>query len=211
MKKLLFVLFISLIYCLCCQSQEKTYLVKKHFISFGYGYKLDTKWWKDEIEKINFDPPKTTNDLYLKYEYKLNKNIGIGLDLGFMNVDKDEFGIFAPLFETSAYTAKAIRILPSVNYHILNSSKFDPYINIEAGYYIMKTQLIHYYPDPNPLNSLGFLPSPLIRETVKKSKTNGFDFSAGIGMRYFFSKNFGIFGEAGINKSIFQTGLVVKF
>jgi len=53
MKKLLFVLFISLIYCLYCQSQEKTYLAKKHFISIGYGYKLDTKWWKEEIEKMN--------------------------------------------------------------------------------------------------------------------------------------------------------------
>jgi hypothetical protein len=210
MKKLLVALFIFQSFCTTTNSQKRLN-TQKHFVTIGYGYKMDTKWWKDEIEKINFDPPNTTNDLYLKYEYKLNKKIGIGLDLGFINVEKDEFGIFAPLFETSAYTAKAIRLLPSVNYHILNSSKFDLYLNIEAGYYIMKTQLIHYYPDPNPLNSLGFLPSALIRETVKKSKTNGFDFSAGIGMRYFFSKSIGIFGDAGINKSIFQTGLAVKF
>jgi len=211
MKKFQFLLFISLTCYLTVQSQEKVFHNKKNFITIGYGYKIDTKWWKEEIEKMNFNAPKRTDDLYLKYEYKLNKKIGIGLDLGFMNVDKDEFGIFAPLFETHAYTAKAVRILPSINYHILNSSTFDPYINIEIGYYIMNTQLIYYYPDPNPLNSLGFLPSPLIREIIKKSSTNGFDFSAGIGIRYLFSKNFGIFCETGINKSIFQTGVVIRF
>ena len=210
MKKFLVALFIFLSFCTITNSQKRIN-TQKHFVTFGYGYKMDTKWWKDEIEKINFDPPKTTNDLYLKYEYKLSKSIGIGLDLGFINVDKDEFGIFEPMFETYTYKAKAFRILSSITYHILNSSKFDPYINIEIGYYTMKTDLIYYYNDPNPLNSLGFLPSPLIREVIKKSRSNGLDFSGGIGLRYFFSKNLGIFCETGINKSIFQTGLVVKF
>ena len=79
------------------------------------------------------------------------------------------------------------------------------------GYYIMNTKLIHYYPDPNPLNSLGFLPSPLIRVVEKKLNKNAFDFCAGIGLKYMFSKNIGIFIESGINKSIFQTGVVINF
>jgi predicted porin len=192
-------------------AQEKTTKRKKHSISFGYGYQLDTKWWRSEIEKLNFNSPKSTNDVYVKYEHALNKQVGIGLDLGFIKVDKDEFGIFAPRFETFAYTAKASRILASVHYHFLKSTKFDPYINIEGGFYAMKTERLYYSHDPNPLNSLGFPPAPLIRNVIKKSKTSGVDFIAGIGMRYFFSKNFGIFGETGVNKSIFQAGIIAGF
>jgi len=198
-------------FSLAIHAQEKTTKRNKHSIILGYGYQLNTKWWRSEIEKMNFNSPKSTNDLYVKYEYALNKHMGIGLDLGFMKVDKDEFGIFAPLFETYAYTAKAFRILPSINYHFLNYTKLDPYINFEAGFYAMKTEHLYYSHDPNPLNSLGFLPAPLVRNVVKKSNTSGVDFSAGIGMRYLFSKNLGIFCETGINKSIFQTGIIAGF
>jgi len=191
--------------------QKKVDKPGKHSISLGYGYKLDTKWWQSEIQKLNFDPPKTTSDVYLKYEYRLKKTFGFRLDLVFINVSKDHFGIFEPFFETYAYAAKAFRILPAFNYHFLNSSKLDPYINVEAGFYMMKTQHIYYSHDPNPLNTLSFLPVPLIRNVIKESKTTGADFSAGFGMNYHFTKNFGLFCETGINKSIFQTGLIVSF
>src|SRR5215510_5919248 len=109
--------------CIVANAQEKKIKLNKHFISIGYGYRFDTKWWESGIEKMNFAPPKTTNDAYLKYGYAFNKKISIGLDLAFIDVNKDGFGIFGPLFETYAYTAKAFRILPAFNYHFLNSSK----------------------------------------------------------------------------------------
>ena len=205
---------VALIMLICCcfggKAQEKKIRPIKHFISIGYGYKLDTKWWRTELQKMNFDPPKTTNDVYVTYEYSLKKKISVGLDLAFIDVNKDDFGLFEPMSVTYAYTAKALRILPSFNYHLLDNSKLDVYINIEAGFYFMTTEHIYYSYDPNPLNSLGFLPVPLVRNVIRRSKTEGADFSAGIGLGYHFTKNLAVFCETGSNKSIFQAGLMLS-
>lgn len=205
----LFMAIMILAYGFPAFSQEGTIQKKIHLVSIGYGYNIDAHWWEKEISKINFDPPGSTNVLYLDYEYVWKKKIGVGLSVGFIKVDKDKFGVFAPLFETYAYIAEALRIMPSISYHFLNNSKLDPYVNFEIGYYRMTTQLVYYSFDPNPLNSLGFLSSPLVRSVVKKSTTNGINISGGAGLRYLFSKHLGVFAEAGINRSIFKTGLAI--
>ena len=183
----------------------------KHSIGLAYGYRLDTKWWREGIKEMNFDPPKSTSDVYLRYEYALQKKIRVGLHVVFIQVYKDGFGLFGPMCETFAYTAKAFRLLPSLHYHFLNSRKFDPYVNIGAGFHLMKTEHIYYSDDPNPLNSLSFLPVPMIRNVIKTTKTSGADFNAGIGIRYIFFNHLGLSIETGINNSVFQIALMISF
>ncbi len=78
------------------------------------------------------------------------------------------------------------------------------------GYYAARIKVLQTYPDPNPLNTPGWIGSTGITDVVLNEKRSGVDFSAGLGVRYLFHKNVGMFSEAGFNKSVFQTGIVFK-
>ena len=188
-------------------SQQKLTNKNKHVLTIDYGYKLDTKWWKDKAKEIGFNTSKATNDSYFKYELILKNNIGIGLDFAVIDIE-DEKGFWG--FESYTYLAKGVRILPVINYHFLNSPRFDLSVNVSTGLWFLKTKVIHSYPDPNPLNTLGFPPGR-VSDVSSKSKRTGLDFCAGVAMRYYISKNFGLFGETGINKSVFQVGFLLGF
>lgn len=207
MKKRQFLLIMSFVCYLTVHSQEKVNPNKKHFITIGYGYKIDTKWWKKEFNNINSDLPKRTDDGYMKYEFRKNNKLGIGLELGFMDNDGSRY---VNWLESYGYRILALRCLTFANFYLLNSKKLDLLINAGLGVYRTKTQVWYKYPDPNPLNSLGFPPSLGVTDLISSTRHIGLDVNAGLCLRYFFSSNIGIYCETGIYKSVFQAGVVVK-
>lgn len=207
MKKLQFLLIISLVCCLPVHSQEKVNPNKKHFITIGYGYKMDTKWWKKEFKNINFNVPERTDDGYVKYEFRKSNKLGIGIEFGFMDNDGNRY---VDWLESYGYRLLALRFLTFANYYLLHSKKIDLSINAGLGVYRTKTQVWHKYPDPNPLNTLGFPPSLGVTDLISSTKHIGLDINTGLCMRYFFSTNIGVFFETGNYKSVFQGGVVIK-
>ena len=207
MNRITVLWLILLVPFLSVQSQEKQMQAQKHFITIGYGYKIDTKWWKKEMKRINFDEPKRTDDGYIKYEFEVNNKLGIGYEAGFIYIEDSRY---IDWFESYSYTMKAIRLLSSFNYHFLNTHKFNFHVSMGLGFYITKTKVVYNHPDPNPLNTLGFPPSLGVSDIISNRKKVGIDFNSGVCLRYFFLNNIGIYCETGINKSVFQTGLVIK-
>jgi hypothetical protein len=192
-------------------AQAKVFEKKVHNFSIGYTYKTDAKWWRKIFNEIQFAYPKQTNDGVVKYEFGMSKRLGVGLEAGFIDDESRDFStLFGSFPENYSYSIGATRITAYLDYHFFVSSHLDCYANLGFGFYAARIKVLHNRPDPNPLNTLGFIGSLGISDVIRNEKRKGIDFSAGLGMRYFFHKNFGVFSETGFNKSVFQAGIVIR-
>lgn len=192
-------------------AQVKVIEKRVHNFSIGYTYKTDAGWWRNVFEDIQFDQPANTDDGCIKYEFGINKKISVGLEVGFIDDESKDFSsLFTNLSENYSYSIGATRITAYVDYHFFVSSHLDCYANLGFGYYAARIKVLHNHPDPNPLNTLGWIGSLGITDVRRNEKRKGIDFSTGLGVRYFFHKNIGVFSETGFNKSVFQAGIIVR-
>jgi hypothetical protein len=181
---------------------QKTATGKKgHAFSLAYGYKTDTKWWREVFDKIPVEVPNNTNDIILKYERNFKNDIRIGIELHFNDesIDPPPFYIQGGYF----YGTNVLRFLPFLSYNLIKTKKFSFYISVAAGFYFLNMKAVHRY-----TNSTYF--QDIVDEIIVNKKGVGFDWAGGAGAKFFFNKNIGVFSEIGLHKSVFQAGIIVK-
>jgi hypothetical protein len=152
-----------------------------------------------------------TGPLLAKYEYGLNKVIGVGGVIGYSNAkfavthqytdynyNTGSYGIYTDKAEVKY---SSLSIGARMNFHFAVSDKLDPYAGIGAGY--SSSQLTSTVSTDNPNGS----------KNAKVSLTGvPVYFALTIGMRGYITDNFGFYGELGIDKaSVLQAGVAVKF
>ena len=146
--------------------------------------------------------------LYLKYEYAMTNNIGLGLVTRYTS-SKLEYPVKStgydvngnPTAEDSTYTygqsMTSIGAMARFNYHFSTSRRFDPYAGIGLGYGYSKLKL-DLGGDLKGINTTVKSPTPLAMELT-------------IGARYFFSSKIAAYGEIGFSQSIANFGLSIAF
>ncbi|MEO5674887.1 MAG: outer membrane beta-barrel protein [Chitinophagales bacterium] len=140
--------------------------------------------------------------VYVKGEYLVTDNIGIGINVAWANTNvKYQIDGFDSVFNTVPYEYKIKRstysILGRVNFHFGSSDKFDPYAGLGLGYRNANWSFSNN--DPNSI-STGSIPNLV-----------PFGFELTLGAHYFFTDVIGAYAEIGASKSPFQIGLTAKF
>jgi len=172
-------------------------------VSLGYGFgNLSQSLFKayESLPDFNY---KGAGPLFLKYEYGISENIGVGVNVAYIGAKvtwTDEFievepGV--PLRQETSWTSYSI--LARMNYHIPvgSTDKFDPYFGVGIGYRSGKWKAS----DNDPDFDWGVeLDSPFIL---------GMEMTGGA--RYLFTENIGVYGEVGLAKGLLQIGAVGRF
>ncbi|MDC1395120.1 porin family protein [Bacteroidia bacterium] len=146
--------------------------------------------------------------IYLKYEYAMTNNIGLGLVTRYTSsnleypVKSTGYDVNGnPTVEDSTYTygqsITSVGAMARFNYHFSTSRRFDPYVGIGLGYGYSKIKL-DLGGDLKGLNTTVKSPIPLATELT-------------IGARYFFSSKIAAYGELGFSQSIANLGLSIAF
>jgi opacity protein-like surface antigen len=175
-------------------------------ISVGYGFpNVVGSFFKQLEDELN---EKTTSfgPAYAKFEYIISPKNGIGLNVAYAS-HKSEYTDIGSTYDINtgtytdvSYDAKVERVTYSFllryNYHFSNSEKMDAFFGVGMGYRYAKWKQTSDNPDAFlNLDIPNFFP---------------FGFETTIGMRYFATKNLGIYAEAGWAKSPIQFGLTLK-
>jgi opacity protein-like surface antigen len=174
----------------------------RSIVSVGYGVAgLSGTFFRDffdgtDIVSKNFGP------IYFKYEYAVSEKLGIGVAVANVSNSYSTTGSYIDNNGISRnYTEKLSRsntsILARLNWHFGEDDNFDPYFGFGMGYRFGGWE--YTISDPAAGDN----------ETVPAVIPFGFELTTGA--RYFFTDNFGIYGEVGLAKSIGQFGLSVKF
>lgn len=179
------------------QSQIDVYYGFPNFyptiIKQGYNNNFDlTRGLRPDYKVSNFNP------IGIKYERMISNQIGIGLNLFYAN-SEIEWSDANCNYKSSV---ARYRIALSYNYHFSTTVKFDPYFIAHIGY-----QYVNYEFDYNySINvTAPNRPTPDIKFDVP------FTVRAGIGFRYYLTKNLGVNLEAGIGGPLLTGGFALKF
>ncbi len=196
-----------------CYSQGTTTL------TLGCGFPNLTKvmWsssfsYEDGYKVTGYGP------FHFKAEYGLSDNISMGVSIGYVCTNwswennytdyeeiatVDDYGYIVYDYKEVAYSYteglkySALNINARLNVHFLTSQHLDPYMGLGIGY--NKATFNYYSNDPDYVYS----------ETISSPIPLGFEVT--LGLRYYFTPNIGIYAEAGLSKSILQSGLAIKF
>jgi opacity protein-like surface antigen len=174
----------------------------KSFVSVGYGIVgFSNSFFNDilagsEIDTRNFGP------VYFKYEYAISEKLGIGIGIANVNNSYTSTGTYTDNMGVSRnYTEKLSRsntsILARLNWHFGENDRFDPYFGFGMGYRFGGWKYT--------------VSDPAVGENEELPTVIPFGFELTTGARYFFTDNFGIYGEVGLAKSILQFGLTANF
>jgi hypothetical protein len=177
-----------------------------HTFSLGYGYKTDTKWWREVFDITHLKAPGKTNDITFNYEFDYKKNIVFGIEALLIDDFKD-IGMFNSS-EDYSYEAYVVRILPHVNYSLIKTKRFSFYGSFAAGFYYFRFKAIHTYPTDR--NWIGGWGPFMADEVIMNKKQIGLDWAGAAGIKLFLTKNIGMFSEIGLHKSIFQIGIIIQ-
>jgi hypothetical protein len=161
-------------------------------IKQGYNNNFDlTRGLRPDYKIRNFNP------IGLKYERMMTNEIGIGLNIFYAKslIEWDD--------ATYKYKSNItrLRIAFSYYYHFATSPKFDPYFIAHIGY----SHINYSFEQQSKIDSI-----PIIHPTPDIKFKFPLIFRAGIGVRYFVSKNFGFHAEAGIGGVLLAAGLSYK-
>ena len=138
-----------------------------------------------------------------RYEYGLSEKIGFGIVAGYSMMslsynyeDYNTSGVLTSYTETVKWSSPSIGGRMSI--HFATKDKLDPYFGVSAGW----SGNTFTYTDTNPSNSAN-------KTSVSFSP---FYFGLGLGMRYYFTENIGMYVEFGWDKwALMQAGLALKF
>lgn len=149
------------------------------------------------------------NHLGFKFEYMLNKMIGLGLEGTYAAVkanyieSNSVYNNTTNQYEYQNYNYEVginkQRILAKINIHFATSKYLDPYATGGIGY--KRTNVYS--------NNLGDQNG--VNEVNRVLNIIPVSFRLGIGMRYYFIKNLGVAVEAGIGGPLIQAGISGKF
>ena len=205
MKKACLPLVLLTAVCLNTQTASAQAFQKGvNLISAGYGFGTFMGALKSAVEDDPLNSNlefKNTGPLYFKYEYGVSDKVGFGVNFAYA---KNELtydytgsdGNGNPRTYTETDTRDTYSILARVNFHFSDSETFDPYFGVGMGYRDANWTFKSNDPGGTRANY--------------KTLVN-FGFETTVGVRYYFAQNFGLYGEVGGAKSIFQLGLCGKF
>lgn len=189
--------------------QNKKNSQKDHMVSIVYGYKTDTKWWREVYDGIPIEAPQQTHDISFRYEFDYKKNIAIGTELLLDDEFKDK-SLFI-FWEEYSYEAHVVRLLPFIRYDLIETKIMSLYTSLAAGFYFLNFKAVRTYPTTG-YGFGGYFDFPQTADEVIKNKNRiGFDWACSAGAKFFFTKNLGLFSEIGFNKTVFQVGLSFKW
>jgi len=181
----------------------------KSYVSVGYGLEFlngikstgSTDNFKVEYNENKFGP------VYLKYEYGITDNIGIGADIGYGSNSISTTSIYTNPFDNSEIKSEtkanvtAYLVLAKGYYHfLLDNEKMDPYVSAGLGLGIFSADANMGSVNPNSSQSANL--SLNYNGTVAVYSLTG-------GMRYFFTDNIGAFLELGLGAGSTYAGASV--
>jgi hypothetical protein len=168
-------------------------------LGIGYGFLgLGTNYFST-YEKFGGYSHSSLGPLFFKVGYALSDTYEMGLNVNYSQA--------SATFETGGLSAAGAKYvgtykysswsaLARINGHFAKGEKLDPYWTASFGY----RNLSFNYTDNDP----NF-------ENIPVSIKIPFSFEVGIGVRYFFTPNIGLYAEAGITRAPFQVGVVAQF
>ena len=183
-------------------SSAQAYEEGQSAVSLGYGFGTFIGALANTFENQSGYEYSSFGPMYLKYEYGVAENIGIGLNLAYVQYtfefnydDYDINGNPATYREEDKFSS--FSGLLRINWHFGDNDKLDPYYGLGVGYRTGSWSVTSN--DPDGTYSATY-------ETIIP-----FGFETTFGVRFLFSDNFGAYLEAGAAKSVVQLGLCGKF
>jgi len=184
-------------------SSAQAFEEEKSVASLGYGFGTFIGAIANTFEQEEGYSFSTFGPMYAKYEYGISDNMGVGLNLAYVQYtfqfryvgDYDSFG--NPIKYTEEDKFSSFSGLLRINWHFGDNDKLDPYYGIGVGYRTGTWTTTSNDPDGTFSESY---------ETLFP-----FGFETTFGVRFLFSDNFGAYLEAGAAKSVIQVGLCGKF
>jgi opacity protein-like surface antigen len=206
--------------------EERAFYTKGHHVTAGYGYpnlfktiiqtqlgglsSISTGYGNSLIYDVTGIGP-----AFVKYDYGIDKELGIGLNFGYSTVGITEtytyqdqiYNSTTGTYSTVTYAdieelkIKSFTAALRFNYHFGNHPKLDPYLGLAAGYTNTKWTYTAYSTNPSvtPSNNFSFSGIPV-------------HFSFSFGLRYYITEGIGLYTEIGFEKwSVIQGGLAIKF
>lgn len=169
-------------------------LTGKLIVSVGYGAPRISfgtiKYFFGD--KIDFTET-ASGPYYFKAGYGLSEYFELGFNFNLSSANATfKTGNNNEYTATIGYTSWSA--LARLNVHFLSTENFSPYFGLSAGY----RHFAFTYTD-NVLPDLPSLPTGFPTGEI------------GVGARYFFIPNVGIYSEIGISRTFFQGGLTVRF
>ncbi|MFM2268596.1 MAG: hypothetical protein RL757_2037 [Bacteroidota bacterium] len=165
-------------------------------LGVGYGFpSLGTNYFSDLEDELGYTSS-SLGPLFFKVGYAASDSYEIGLNVNFSSA-KSTFrtdAANANFTATSKYSS--LSALIRLNKHFATGEKFDPYWTTSLGYRTLNFSTTTNDPDYTGVDAAIKLP---------------FSFEVGIGARYYFTPNIGIYAEAGISRAPFQIGLAAQF
>ena len=177
-------------------------------VSAGYGvgtvnlakvvFDFITNVAEVKVQNFNF---KTSGPFFIKGEYAITDNIGIGLNIATISNNTSDFIVTRYKPDTVTFKARAKQSNTSIllrgNFYFINQEQFQMYGGLGIGVRVGKYTISGSVDEFNKTFSFPFV-FPV-----------GFD--ATLGARYFFIPNLGVYAEMGASKGFLQFGLSGKF
>lgn len=205
MKKIL-ILVIALISFNSLSAQNEGRAVKKgdHTVNVYYGYSLTKSVIKAFVpDSVTGVSVTGLGPMGLVYENLITDGIGLGLELSYsstaINYQDKSTDPQTNTVQTYDWKLKVAttRIFIRANFHFAKSEKFDAYFLVGAGYKNRTYSVTTNDPDyNNEKTSFTLVP---------------YGMKPGLGLRYFFTPNFGINAEIAAGTPLMSAGLSVKF
>jgi len=178
----------------------------KSSVTVGYGFpNLVTATFRSLYNTSNHTGYtfQAMGPIIARYEYGLSEKIGFGLVLGYSSMslsynyeDYNSNGVLTTYTEKLKWSSPTVGGRMSI--HFATKDKLDPYFGVSAGW----SGNTFTWTDNNPNNT-----------TTQSSRSfSPFYFGLGVGMRYYFTENIGLYVEFGWDKwALMQAGLALKF
>lgn len=195
------IVFALSLMCITKESKSQAFQQERSYVNGGYGFGNFIQTVFSIYEPYDAFKLKIMGPMFLKYEYAVSDNMGIGVSLAYASAsvsyqDNDwtmtNGEVFKEQIDWSTYS-----ILARMNFHFGDHDVIDPYWGFGMGYRIANWKYSNNDPDYNSDIEIGNF-FPLGFETT-------------FGCRFMFAESFGLYTEVGIAKAIFQVGLVGSF
>ncbi len=177
--------------------------------SAGYGVgNLSKAFFNAVVDAANIDgfSIKTTGPFFIKGEYAVTDNIGLGLNIATITNKSSQFDFnYTDPNTGDDVTARLslkrpnTSIMARANFYFVNEESFQMYGGFGLGLRLGGIKITGQSKDIDQFNQSFSLP------------LNPFGFEATLGARYFFIPNLGIYAEVGAAKGLLQFGVSGKF
>ncbi len=171
-------------------------LTNKMTISVGYGaprisFGTISYYFQDKVDFTE----RASGPYFFKIGYGISKNVEVGLNVNLSGAEATfKTGNNNQYQATVNYTSWSA--LGRVNFHFFSNETFSSYVGLSLGY---RNFLFEYTDNSSLSPSLPKLPVGILSSEV------------GIGARYFFLPNVGLYAEVGLSRTVLQGGLTFRF